>query len=437
MTRPRLVVLARLPVPGAAKTRLIPALGPEGAAEVCRELVEHTLRRLRPVAACGEVALEVRVDGAVSAARKWLGRGARYRSQGAGDLGARLRRACESAFAEGSGKVVVVGSDCPGISHAHPREALTRLDASQLVLGPAQDGGYYLIGLRREAAAALPRLLDVAWSTERVLAQTLAAARAAGLTVSLLETLADVDRADDLAAWRRVRTREAAAPSAISVIVPALDEAAYVGEAVASAREEDAEVIVVDAGSMDATRRLAAAAGATVVTGPRGRARQMNFGADIASGDILVFLHADTRLPAGFGADVRAALADPAVAAGAFTFGTDFRSAGMTFVERTVGWRASGLGLPYGDQAQFLRAETFRAVGGFPDLPVMEDYELMLRLRRLGPIAIVPRVAVTSGRAWAGNGVARTTALNKATIWGYRLGVPPERLARFRARLRA
>jgi uncharacterized protein len=434
--RPRLAVLARVPVPGLAKTRLIPEIGPEGAARVCGELVEHTLRRLRPLEVCGEVRLEVRVDGSLDEARAWLGRGTRYRSQGDGDLGQRIARVFAHAFATGVEKVVVVGSDCPGISHRHVRETLAVLDSADLVLGPAEDGGYYLIGLRRTAAGALPRLLDVEWSTERVLRDTLAAASDEGLATSLLETLRDVDRPEDLPAWREAAAEEARPPRTISVVIPALNELARVAAAVASAREADVQVIVVDGGSIDGTRTAAAEAGAIVVGSPPGRARQMNAGAEAASGDALVFLHADTLLPAGFSADIRRALANPAIPAGAFTFGTDLRSAAMRFVERTVDWRARGFGMPYGDQAQFVRAEVFRAVGGFPDLPVMEDYELMLRLRRLGHVIILPKVATTSGRSWAEHGVVRTTVANKAAIWGYRLGVRADLLADWREAIR-
>jgi rSAM/selenodomain-associated transferase 2/rSAM/selenodomain-associated transferase 1 len=437
--RPRLVVLARLPVPGVAKTRLIPALAPRGAANICRELVEHTVRRLRPLDVCGDVRLVVRVDGPPRAARAWLGRGIRFRRQGDGDLGERLKRAFDEAFGRRVDSVVVVGSDCPRIAPEHVREALARLESADLVLGPAADGGYYLIALRRSAAEALPRLLAVEWSTERVLRETLDAAQEAGLRTALLEeTLADVDVPEDLGEWQDVRAEAERRDASVSVIVPALDEQAEIARAVRSAVDGGAhEVIVADGGSRDGTRQAAAKAGARVIDAPRGRARQMNAGAAAAKGDILLFLHADTLLPPSFSAEVRRALTDRAFVAGAFTFGTDCEARGMAFVERTVGWRSRQLGMPYGDQAQFVRADVFRALGGFPDLPVMEDYELMQRLRRLGWVAIVPEVALTSGRVWDRDGVVLTTAVNKASIWGYRLGVPPKWLASLRSRLLA
>ena len=436
MSLPRLVVLTRLPEPGVAKTRLICALGPEGAAETHRCLAEHTLRRLRPLDAAGELQLEVRVDGDLRAARGWLGRGVRCRSQGAGDLQERVAGAFRSAFSQRAERVVVVGSDCPALSDVHVRQAIAALDEADVVFGPAIDGGYYLIALRRRAAPAIDSLLGVEFSTDHVLRDTCERARECGLTVQLLEELRDVDTPADLPEWEGVRAETSRAPRTISVIVPALNEAGCVARAVESARgEPDVEVIVVDGGSTDATRDVAAAAGARVLTCEPGRARQLNAGAAEAAGEIVLFLHADTVLPHGFAEDVRRAHADESVAAAAFEFSVDIDSAAMRFVERTVAWRARRLRLPYGDQAPSMRASLFRAIGGFPDLPVMEDYELMLRLRRLGEIRIIPKPAVTSGRSWARHGTAVTTAVNTATILGYRLGVPPKQLARLRSRI--
>jgi hypothetical protein len=435
---PRLVVLTRLPVPGAAKTRLIPALGADGAAATHRALTEHTLRRLRPLDACGEVDLEVHVDGDSRSAAAWLGRGTRCRAQGPGDLGDRIQRAFNTAFDSGAPRSVVVGSDCPDLSHAHVRQALGLLRRTDLVLGPAEDGGYYLIGLRRSAAAALPSLLEVEWSTDHVLIDTIAAAKALGLSIALLERLCDIDTPDDLADWHRVLAEASRLPSTISVVIPALNESERVRDAIESdLASPGTEVVVADGGSTDDTCAIAADSGAQVVVAPRGRASQCNTGASAASGDIVVFLHADTVLPDGFAEDVREGLARPDVAATAFEFGTECHTVRMRFIERATSLRSRLLSMPYGDQALALRRDVFEELGGFPDLPIMEDYEFMMRVRRLGRVLILPKVATTSGRAWERHGVIRTTAVNRATIWGYRLGVPTEQLARFRARIAA
>jgi rSAM/selenodomain-associated transferase 2 len=157
----------------------------------------------------------------------------------------------------------------------------------------------------------------------------------------------------------------------------------------------------------------------------------MNAGAQAASGSILLFLHADTRLPAGFDAAVRTILQDAVVVGGAFQFGIDAPGLRFRILERLVNLRASWLGMPYGDQGLFLRKDTFTELGGFPELPIMEDFELVKRLRRRGRIRIVPLPATTSARRWQEVGVWRTTWINQKIILGYCLGVSPQRLARW------
>jgi GT2 family glycosyltransferase len=162
----------------------------------------------------------------------------------------------------------------------------------------------------------------------------------------------------------------------------------------------------------------------------------LNAGAAAASGDALLFLHADTTLPKGFADTVLGTLADPEVTLGAFAFSTDLRTATMRLFERGTNWRASRLGMPYGDQALFMRAPTFRALGGFPDLPLMEDYELALRARRSGAVRVAADAVVTSARAWREAGVWRSMLGNRLSVAAYRLGVAPEAIAGWRRSLR-
>lgn len=204
--------------------------------------------------------------------------------------------------------------------------------------------------------------------------------------------------------------------------------------AVASALPGARDVTVVDGGSSDGTVAAARSAGARVVTAARGRAVQMNEGARLASGDVLLFLHADTVLPAGYAERVAHALADPAAVLGAFDFLAhgSWRSSLVTFFAN-LRWRV--MRFPYGDQAIFVRADTFRRVGGFPDLPVMEDWEFVRRAKRLGRVAVVPVPAPTSGRSWEEHGFTKAAAVNGAVVAGYVAGVDPARLARLRSRL--
>jgi GT2 family glycosyltransferase len=151
-----------------------------------------------------------------------------------------------------------------------------------------------------------------------------------------------------------------------------------------------------------------------------------------AGGRTLLLLHADTRLPDGYARDVERVLGRPGVVAGAFGLRIDAPRRALRLVERAVDVRSRLGGMPYGDQALFLRARVLETVGGVPDLPAMEDYELVRRLRRRGRIAIARSCVTTSARRWQRRGILRTTALNQWCIIAYRVGVDPVRIARWR-----
>lgn len=213
--------------------------------------------------------------------------------------------------------------------------------------------------------------------------------------------------------------------------MPALNEAAHLEASLRSARAGDPhELIVVDGGSTDDTVGIARAAGAVVIPSGPGRARQLNLGAARARGETLLFLHADTVLPPDWPAAVAEALARPGVVAGAFGFRLADEFAGRWVVEWTTNLRSRWLQQPYGDQALFVPRAIFDRLGGFADLPILEDYEFVRRLRRYGRVATANAPVATSGRRWKHLGWLRTTLLNKWVIAGYRLGMSPERLAR-------
>lgn len=245
----------------------------------------------------------------------------------------------------------------------------------------------------------------------------------------------------DLSAPHRPTQESAAMPLCgrqrrLSVIIPTLNEEKTIAHTLDRVRGGSAwEVIVVDGRSTDRTREIARAQGARVVESPPGRGRQLAVGASIASGDTLLFLHADTSLPWGFDDYIFRALDRPGVCAGAFRLLIDAEGRSFRFIERMVNFRSRALQMPYGDQAIFVRADVFHQAGGFPDLPIMEDYVLIRRLRRIGRIEIAPATVVTSARRWIKHGVWRTTLLNQVYIAAYWLGVPPARIARWRERL--
>lgn len=219
----------------------------------------------------------------------------------------------------------------------------------------------------------------------------------------------------------------------VAVVIPALDEADAIAAAVASARGAD-EVLVVDGGSRDATVARAREAGARVVAAARGRARQLEAGWRATSAEAVLFLHADTRLPAGWADAVRHALADPAVAGGAFGLRFDARPLLLRVVEWGARWRASRLGLPYGDQALFARRARLEALGGIPPTPILEDLDLVRALARSGRLVVLPLDVVTSARRYERGGVLRTWARNAFALAAWRLGVDRDRVAAWYAR---
>jgi rSAM/selenodomain-associated transferase 2 len=216
----------------------------------------------------------------------------------------------------------------------------------------------------------------------------------------------------------------------ISIIIPVLNEAPTIARVISTALEaKNVEIIVADGGSSDGTADIAKSLGVRVISTAPGRATQMNAGAAAATGDILLFLHADTLLPRGYDDSARRALANPSAVAGAFELKIDASRLSLRLVETGVNWRSNFLQMPYGDQAIFLKAATFDKIGGFPDLPLMEDFEFVRRLKKQGDIEIVPHPVLTSVRRWQQLGVIKTTAINQIVIIAYFLGVSPDRLA--------
>jgi len=192
---------------------------------------------------------------------------------------------------------------------------------------------------------------------------------------------------------------------------------------------ENIETIVVDGGSSDGTLGIAKHANCQVLRALPSRAGQLNAGAGSASGSILLCLPAATRLPPAYDSTVRTKLNEPGVVGGAFRLRIDAHGRSLRIIERAVGLRSRFLQMPYGDQGIFVNKETFHELGGIPELPIMDDFEFVRRLRRRGKIRMASAAVLTSGRRWKQLGPWRTTWVNHKIIFGYRLGIPPNRLA--------
>jgi rSAM/selenodomain-associated transferase 2 len=231
--------------------------------------------------------------------------------------------------------------------------------------------------------------------------------------------------------WPEARGAAGGSPPMLSIVMPTLNEAAVLGDQLAALqplRRRGHELIVVDGGSADGTAALASGYADAVLDAPRGRASQMNAGAAVARGQVLLFLHADTRLPALADAAILRAVAARR-AWGRFDVNITGRARMLRVVAALMNLRSRLTGIATGDQAMFVTREAFACAGGFPAQPLMEDIELSRRLKRVGRPACLRERVCTSGRRWERRGVWRTIFLMWQLRWRYWRGEPAARLA--------
>ena len=416
------MLFAKAPRAGLVKTRLAAELGDERAVDIYRAIVERQLREIPPA---WQVEVHFTPVEAEEEMRAWLGPHRHYRPQSDGDLGRRLRKAFGAAFSRGATTVMAIGGDCPELDRATFHEAATRLGRADLVLGPATDGGYYLLALRR----AVPELFDnIPWSSDQVLATTLARAKLFGLSRELLTPKDDIDDAKTYRAYLSRVVRNSS-PETLSIVIPTLNEAARLGATLEAAAQSlpSARLIVADGQSTDRTREIAAQHGAHVIVTRRGRGRQCRAGAAVADSDWLLFLHADTHLPPEAGTIFsRFTIETDAQIA---TFRLRFDSS--SWFLRACGWctRFDSVFTRFGDQGILVRREFYDALGGFPDWPLLEDVALLQRARAATSVRSLPAHVITSARRFAQRGVFAQQWLNARVLIRYLCGASPSELA--------
>jgi len=224
----------------------------------------------------------------------------------------------------------------------------------------------------------------------------------------------------------------------ISVIVPTLNEEAYLAQTLeVFSADRNHEIIVVDGGSWDQTKSIAHTYADRVLSTARGRAVQMNAGARAARGDLLLFLHADSRLRPGALECLRQAVCEDVFVVGG-GFSLKLAGAGLKFrcMASMSTFRARRLGWIYGDQAIFVRRSVFEEIGGYREMPIMEDFDLAYRLRKRGKMVVLEEAVLSSARQWEEGGFLRTVVMYWALLTGYLLGLSPKRLARWAERFK-
>lgn len=425
--------MSRYPIPGETKTRLIPGIGADRAARLHQLLIQYTWSQVSQFQTLSKCEVEICFAGGTSS--EWqslLGQPAQFTAQRGTGLGERLTDAVQRAFDEGCQRVIVIGTDCFQLTSEHLQDSQNALAFSDIVIGPAHDGGYYLIGM---CSPAVELFADISWGTPDVLKQTLQRCEAQNYTIQTLQTLADVDTPADLLKVRNSDRFRSVLPEPtldkLSVIIPTLNEEHNLGHTLQQfLAHENVEVIVVDGGSTDQTAEVARQHGVQFFEQPGGRGEQLNAGAAVSHGEYLLFLHADTLLPVDYFDLIQKTL-DQGALAGAFQLSISDANRSLRFVAWAANLRSRLLKMPYGDQGLFMRSKDFVDAGGYPSQPIMEDYEFVRRLNRKGAVRTTQACVETSARRWKRVGIWRNTLFNQLCVMAYHLGASPEMIAAF------
>lgn len=366
--------------------------------------------------------------------------------QADGDLGQKLMAIVCQLKQTDVERVVIVGTDCPELDATFVNTAFERLHEHNVCFSPAEDGGYTLIGLHLHQTSALPVVFEnISWGTEVVLQQSIGQLKDTGSTVSLLQSRRDVDEPEDLHVWEDAIASQALLNSdsnalpekpRLSIIIPTHGKECHLENAlealaINATESSGIEIFVVGDRESHAALEFCASRRIQFLTCDGTRSQRMNFGVRWATSDHILFLHSDTILPSNFLQEVEEALTSPNVAAGAFRLGIESKRTAARLVEKGVHFRSRVLQMPYGDQAIFVRRSAVEAIGGIPDQPIMEDYELVRRLAKKGQITICNSSVKTSARRWHSLGFFKTTLINQLMIVGYHLGISPTKLAKF------
>ncbi len=396
-----IIIFTRIPIPGKIKTRLMPCYTPLE----CAQLHSYFLRDI--VAECEKTEKDIYIfyapDGNVKILKKVLGFEQAYSKQQGDNIGSRMQQSMEEVFQNGYEKCILIGSDVPGLKAKHLEESFRMLDEKDTVLGPTEDGGYYLIGSRKSIPEAFE---ESHYSQGEVAKATKDKLEAAGYTVARAEKLLDIDTPKDLLDYGRKKEcnftgKYLRKKPKISVIIPIYNESAIIHNMQQELEKlEDCEILFVDGGSTDGTPSLIDEK-YCVISSEKGRANQMNAGAMASGGEILFFLHCDSKLPENPVIEIRNVMKK--VNWGCF--GIDFQSYTLDLLVCKIvsNHRVKDRKIIFGDQGIFIKRKLFFEIGMYPKLPIMEDYQLSLTLKEKNEkIGMTKQRISTSSRRFEG-----------------------------------
>lgn len=409
-----LIIFSRLPIKKHTKTRLMPYLSPAKCVHLHKAMLSDLsleMKKLKDVDVFVYYDVPKGFKEDISILRDILGYHHIYKRQEGGDIGEKMYNAMREVKARGYEAVVLVGSDIPQLGQADIEHALDSLLYNDISMGLTMDGGYYLIGMK-EIEKEIFGLKT--YGNAGVAGRTLARIKELHKSVTVIGKKCDVDTKEDIFYFRNLLRKDKGLQKtnfgkflikskSISIIIPTYNEEKTIRKLQRDLYDliGKCEIIFVDGGSSDRTTDLIDER-FTLLHSLKGRSRQMNCGARHASGDILFFLHSDSELPPKSLEQIRKTNADYRAAC----FGIAFRSLSpLMFICRYISnHRVFDRRVMFGDQGIFMDRELFFAVGGFPDLPIMEDYELSLRLKKRGiRLGMTKDRIYTSTRRFTGN----------------------------------
>lgn len=434
------VVFTRIPEAGKTKTRLMPYYTPEECAGLHMAFLQDISKALEDTIA--DVYVAYTGGGAYEEAFLTLFPGAEFFPQEGAGLGERMYNALSHVLSVGYERCILIGSDVPYANKVDFNRAFTSLREKDYVLGPTEDGGYWLIGARAGEERMMKPVFSLSeYSHSQVLSDTLDMIPS-WKTYALLEEKYDIDTIEDLLLFREESTGVTQASQAflaehhvISVIVPIYNEVAMIQPFLEQLQklQNRCEVIFVDGGSTDGStavlrEAVATGGGIRLIESEKGRGPQLNAGADAANGDVLFFLHVDSELPEDPIKEISHVLKN--YRAGCFGIAFHSRNFFM-WTNKVLSNRRAAKGIMFGDQGIFILRDLFYEVGMFPDIPIMEDYQFSLNLQAMGvPTGMTENTLYASDRRYRGGTIQKLRLMKHMADLRrrYRKGESPEKL---------